>query len=320
MTCVLKTFEFIVLFKFLVAILLAIICIGLTANKIKKIIQLYFAINIIYGILVLASPDKAYAYMGDSVNYLNMTLTLGFCLTLSLVGTVINFFYNRYNNLLFSVCFSIFFFIVIMLFAARGVLLFPPLIAILIALLNRKTHNEKFIVFFIGLSICIGFAVQYFLNNASTYALAHMSNLFEKTEDESRLVVWSTAINAALDHLWIFWGGGINCIVKELGFYPHNIFLHILIDYGIIGCCGLIYITRVIFKRFLKFRKQQMSMNIKVIEIMCFAGYLYYLLTFCKSFSMYDSCPLLILMSFCLTIDNNEKEELRMKCHNMIDS
>lgn len=302
-TSVLFTGELVIFYKFLISILIAIFCIGFDSLHQKKVLIYFYIINISYGLLVLSSPQRVNSYLAGDVNYLNMTLTLGLCLTISLVGFVTFYYLNKKLVCLFYLIGGIFFFIVTMFFPARGVLLFPPLIAIYTAYVGRKNNMGKFVIFIVFLIVLILGAYQYFISTASEYALIHMTGLFENTEGESRIVVWKQSWNEIIDNLWIFFGGGLNKFQQEIGFYPHNIYLHILADFGILALVGFIYLTIKVFRCYKEetsvFKINTMSHGF--IYRLSFSSFFYYLLTFCKSFSMYDSCPLLIMMSFCLT-------------------
>ncbi len=298
-TCCIFTYEYSVFCKYLVAVIIGILCVGFDTNKIKYLFILFFFINLVYTLVVFKNLDRVYSYMTGSVNYLNMTLTLGLCLSLSLCTIVLRILKKTSNKLALSFILSIIFFIAILPFPARGVMLFPPFIAVIIALCNGKNHKKALLSIFIGLTVAISIGAYFFLQNASEYALIHMTNLFEDTEDESRVWVWTTAINAIVDNYWVFWGAGLNGFRSVMGFYPHNIFFHLLADTGFIGCLAFFSFVYYVIIKYIKKTKRICSSSMEEYQ-WCFIAFLYYLLTFCKSFSLYESCPLLIMMSLCL--------------------
>lgn len=251
----------------------------------------------------MANPTKVNAYMsGGEVNYLNMTLTLGLCLTFSLVNMVLYYYYSNYRRFFIAAGLSSLFFITLMAFAARGVLLFPPLIALFIAFSNSKRHKKKLVGIIILFCLLLIVAFFYFMNNASEYALAHMTGLVEDTEDESRLRVWARSIQAIIDNLWLFWGAGLNGFKEVMTFYPHNIFLHLLADFGIIPMLLFLYISFLVCRGYAKIHSIPLDFQKKYLNIITFAAFAYYLMTFSKSFSLYDCCPFLISISFCLKL------------------
>lgn len=301
-TAVIITSEYKIFFKFLISIFIALTCICLPSIIIKQLFKYTIIINIIYGILLLINPQKTDIYLGNgAINYLNMTLTLGLCLSLSLCEIINSFYKSLKKNIFKSFVLTIFFLFSVMQFPARGVMLFPPVIAIYIGLLDAKKHKSKFIAFIIVLSILLIGVVIYFLQNASEYALVHMTHLFENTEGESRVEVWTTSYHAIIDNFWLFFGAGLNGFDKNIGFYPHNIFFQFIADFGILSC--LIFLCFVIYalshyKRVIHTSRNQ---TLTHSYYYCYVSLIYYLLTFSKSFSMYDSCPLLIMLSLCLS-------------------
>lgn len=298
-TCCIFTYEFQILCKYLVAIIIAILCLGFEIKKIKSLFFIIFFINFIFTLKILSNIDFVYSYMAGSVNYLNMTLTLGLCLSLALSSVVLSILNKIRNRLLLFSSLTLFFFLAILPFPARGVMLFPPLIAIIIALINGKKHKLKLLSIFIGLAVIVLVGAYYFLQNASEYALIHMTNLFEDTEDESRIGLWATAFNAVFNNYWVFWGAGLNGFKLIMDFYPHNIFVHLLADTGFVGFIGFSIFVYYIIIKYINVGRRAPTDCAEAYH-WCFISFLYYLLTFCKSFSMYDSCPLLIMISLCL--------------------
>ena len=311
-TCCIFTHEYQVLFKFSVAIIMGILCLGYEIEKLKKLFLFILLINIVYSLTIFNSIERVYSYMSGSINYLNMTLTLGLCLSLSLASLVLCLLNKIRRRFILYGIFTITFFLAILPFPARGVMLFPPLIAIILALLNGRKHKLTLVSIFIGLVLLISIGAYFFIQNASEYALIHMTNLFEDTEDESRVGLWKTAIDAIFDNYWIFWGAGLNGFKSNMDFYPHNIFFHFLADIGFVGCIGFGIFVYYIIAKYFRLARRNYSICTEEYN-WCFIGFLYYLLTFSKSFSMYDSCPLLIMMSMCLCLMSSLKHSVVRK-------
>lgn len=305
-TCCVSTFDYTVFGKYSVAIIISILCVGFDKAKIGNLFVIVIFLNIIYTLSIITNIDRVYVYMSGSVNYLNMTLTLGLCLSLCVASVVLVILHKMKNKLLVLSILTVYFFIAILPFPARGVMLFPPFIAIVIALINGKKHKKTLLSIFLGLAIFIFVGAYFFIQNASEYALIHMTNLFEDTEDESRVGLWKTAIDAIFDNYWMFWGAGLNGFKSTMEFYPHNIFFHLLADTGFVGCIGFGIFVYYIIAKYFRLARNNYS-NCSEEYNWCFIGFLYYLLTFCKSFSMYDSCPLLIMMSMCLCLMSSLK-------------
>lgn len=309
-TCCISTYDYAVFGKYSVAIVISVLCLSFDKAKIKNLFFIVIFINIIYTLSIITNIDRVYAYMSGSVNYLNMTLTLGLCLSLCLASVVLIILHKMQNKLVVSIILTVFFFIAILPFPARGVMLFPPFIAIVIALINGKKHKKTLLSIFFGLAIFIFVGAYFFIQNASEYALIHMTNLFESTEEESRVGLWKTAIDAILDNFWIFLGAGLNGFKSTMDFYPHNIFFHFLADTGFVGCLGFSVFVYYIIAEYIK-KGRKICSNCSEEYHWCFIAFLYYLFTFCKSFSMYDACPLLIMMSLCLCFVVSNKTVIR---------
>ena len=237
-TCCIFTYEFTVFLKFLVAVSIAILCIGFDKRKIRHLFFLVLFINLVYSILIVSDIDRVNSYMSGSANYLNMTLTLGLCLSLCMSSVVLIILHKISNRIILFIALTFIFFPAILRFPARGVMLFPPLIAIVIALLNGRKQKLMLISILMGLAFVIAIGAYYFIQNASEYALVHMANLFENIEDESRVGLWIKVFDAIFQNYWVFVGAGLNGFTATMGFYPHNVFLHFLADTGFIGCLG----------------------------------------------------------------------------------
>lgn len=311
-TCTFITQEYATYIKLVIASITGWLCGGLNEQKIKKTYIIFFIINIIYALIILQSPDLVSNYMeGDEVNYLNMTLTLGLCFAFVLVDCIVSIYRNSLLSLTISLGLSVLFFISLMSFAARGVLIFPPLIALFFAFTLGKKHKGKLAIILCLFGILIVGAYIYFLQNASEYAMIHMMGLVENTEDESRLRVWSKAFLAIIDNLWIFWGAGLNGFKTIMDFYPHNIFVHIMADFGIIPFLIFVYVSIKVIQIYYFNNRYVVCKSTKYINIISFTAYLYYLMTFSKSFSFYDFMPLLISTSFCISIGYNTLHHLK---------
>lgn len=290
------------LVKFIVSTMIAGLCLSIPIKKIKSVLFSIVFINLVYSVLLLLYPERSDAYMQGDVNYLNITLTIGCALTICLAYFLYTYIVkNSFFGMVFSLSLSFFYFLILIRFAARGVLLFPPIIVLFLTTLFFKYHKLKTTTFIIILVIALLFVFNYFMQNASDYVTGRFLRMFEDTEDESRVYVWKNSISVIFDRYWFVLGGGINAFRENFDFYPHNIFIQYFGELGLLGIFSLIYCVVYIVKEIKSLvlyisRRRQESMTF----ICCFAGLLYYFLTFNKSFSIYDACPLQIM--FVLTI------------------
>ena len=249
--------------KFIVALILAFLCIFVPSDKIKAIGVYFVLLNIIYSI--------------------------------ALVSLLIAFFNKNLLLILCWISLSALFFISLLSFIARGVLIFPPIIALCMIPFIGKNHLRR-TIFILGISIVIGyFAIQYFMDLASDYGASRMLRLFEDAEEEDRFELWQQCSFIMIEKYWYFFGGGI-CAFSSTIYYPHNIFLQILGEFGIIPLIVFLYMIITLFLKFFKLNKH-VSTGGKWPLYFVFVGMLYYILTFSKSFSLYDALPLFIMMA-----------------------
>lgn len=289
------------LVKFIVSTVIAGLCISIPIKKIKIVLYLIVFINLAYSVLLLLYPDRSDAYMQGDANYLNVTLTIGCALTICLAYFLYTYIIkNSLFGMAVSLSLSVFYFLILMRFAARGVLLFPPVIVLFLTTLFFKYHKLKTTIFIIILAIGLLFVFNYFMQNASDYVTGRFLRMFEDTEDESRVYVWKKSIGMIFDQYWFVLGGGINAFRENFDFYPHNIFIQYFGELGFLGIFSLIYCVVYVVKEIKSLVLYISRHKESITFICCFAGLLYYFLTFNKSFSIYDACPLQIM--FVLTI------------------
>ena len=261
-----------------------------------------------YASALIINPGLADVAMGAGLNYLNATLPLGLALTLSLIKSL-NAISNKGGLVIsaFWLSISALFFVALVGFVARGVLLFPPLIAILMFIFMRKEHKYiawLLIPIFLGVLILF---YRYYMQNASDYAATRMMSLVESSDDEDRWALWSSAIKEIKDNYWYFVGGGIESFRynSTIHYYPHNIFIQVIGEYGLLGIIVSIMIIWNVVKGFVRSQVEANYLG-KSDLLYCVVGaFFYYTLTFSKSFSLYDGLPLFVFIALCLSIFYN---------------
>lgn len=289
------------LVKFIVSTVIAGLCISIPIKKIRIILFSIVFINLAYSILLLLYPDRIDIYMQGDANYLNVTLTIGCALTICLAYFLYTcIIKNSLWGMAISLSLSVFYFLILITFTARGVLLFPPIIVLLLTTLFFKYHKFKTTIFIIILAIGLLFVFNYFMQNASDYVTGRFLRMFEDTEDESRVYIWEKSISVIFERYWFVLGGGINAFRENFGFYPHNMFIQYFGELGFLGIFSLIYCVVYVVKEIKSLILYISRCPESITFICCLAGMLYYFLTFNKSFSIYDTCPLQIM--FVLTI------------------
>jgi O-antigen ligase len=285
----------IIFLKFCVTLVLAVSCISLSFDKIKKIKYYFLVINILYSIQCITTPSRIDSLLGDEMNYLNATLTLGFSLGIALVGLFEALFNNRLSLLIGWLLLAALFFISLLGFVARGVLLFPPIIAIAMIPLMGRGHRGKMLIVLGVAAMVILSSVHYYMNLASDYGASRMLSLFENPEEQDRIELWQQCTTIMIEKCWFVFGGGL-CVFSSAIYYPHNIFLQILGEFGVFPFIVFLYMLIVLFKHLymlIKIDKYKEKGTVFFLAV----GILYYILTFSKSFSLYDALPLFIMMA-----------------------
>lgn len=294
--------------KFILSLFIGILAVAVQPEKIKKVLLIVIIINIGYSILLLSRPSILGKTMGEGLNYLNATLPLGLALSLSLVR-IISLLVNKGRSIyvLLWLAVSLLFFVALLLFSARGVLLFPPLI-MLVTLLVMKKRNKLILWLLIPIIIAVLLlAYSFYINTASDYAVSRMFDLFESTDEEDRWELWSKSLHDIKDNLWFIFGGGIQAFEYNgsIKYYPHNIFIEVIGEYGILGIIISITLLWNIFTGYLRTRLSPCIANSNNIYYCVMGGFVYYTLTFCKSFSLYEGLPLFVFIGFCFSMFNS---------------
>lgn len=305
-------------FKFSVALVLSFLCLFVPYYKIRIIGVLFISINVIYSLFCLLMLDRVYSLLGDGMNYLNATLTLGFSFSISLVSFVWAIFNKKRIHMIWWLLLSALFLTSLLSFVARGVLIFPPLITLLMIPVMGRRHVGKTLVV-LCIALVIGYvAIQYFMDMTSEYGASRMLRLFEDAEEEDRFELWQQCTSIMLKKYWFLFGGGL-CAFSSAIYYPHNIFLQILGEFGIIPFGIFIYMLIMLFKFFFRLNKWT-GAGTKWSVFFVIVGIIYYLLTFSKSFSLYDALPLFIMMALMYSFYLGYKGEINNRKYETKDN
>ena len=291
--------------KFVLSLLIGVLSVAMPLEKIKRTLNWVIFINVAYSIILLLMPSLADKAMGAGLNYLNATLPLGLALTLTLIKSL-DAVSNKGGIIMSAVWIVIsgLYFLSLMGFVARGVMIFPPLIAVIMFLFMEKKHRYVAWLLIPVVAGVLYLCCVYYMSNASDYAMSRMTNLIESSEDEDRWELWSKALIEMGDRLWYIMGGGIDAFRynSSIRFYPHNIFIQVIGEYGLIGIIVSIMILWNVTKGFIKTRTIA-SMTGESVVLYCTMGaFVYYTLTFSKSFSLYDGLPLFVMIALCLSL------------------
>lgn len=271
-----KIFELAVLF------LVYFISREIKQENIKTIVYIIFFWGLLHSIFLIV--DRNYIYSAG-VNYLLMSFTIG----LSCCISYIKMFYN--NDIKSkAILLSIFIITWAGLFSmqSRAVFLFTLFYCATFPFFILK--GRKKIHFTVISSFILIFIIAYFYNdiihfyeNSKIYQ--RMSELQYDYQHEPRILTYSLFFDK-INEFWIS-GYGLNETSSNvykytIEKYPHNFILEFWSDFGLLG---------LIFSIFFAFFPLIFFLTKKFDEVMCISSliYLYYLMNFMKSFSIYDS-------------------------------
>ena len=309
--------------KLLILSMIAFECSFTEASRIKKIINGIIFLNIVYALLMIGKTERIYSFQNQGANYLTMTMTIGLSLTMC-ISKILTKLYERKNKkfltgmekniFLFQIIASCILFYALTLFTARSSLLFPILALVPFIFLESKFDRKKFIVVFIVACVIAYAGYQLFLNNAEEYILSRMQRLFTSMSEEDRWMIWGRCIELIINNKWYLFGGGINCFEQAIGYYPHNLYIQLVGEYGLIGVSASIgftyYLTISIFKKMGEVFLLYHNSDFKYYFFQIVTGCLYLWLTYMKSFTLYDSGPLLFFIGLCFSLCKYSGEEI----------
>ena len=300
--------------KFLI-IFLTMYCVSfVNINKVQKVLFYIIIIVLIYSLYILSHFDNSFLFM-LSTNYLTVTFPIGLSLSISLVYLIINIYENKKINSILLAIVSVIYFFVLIKFSARGSIIFPILVLLFYILLLKKNPIKYMRVLLIVILVAfVGYNL--YMNNVSEYDLSRMNRLFTNNSSESRWPLWHSYIDHCLNEGWFITGGGTYSSEKILGYYPHNLYMQICGEFGIIGIITCLIVTFIVIKEqvlaYLFSLKEKEFSNITTIFYLISGGLLYLFLVYMKSSSIYDSGVFFIFVSLalnCSSVVKNSKEK-----------
>lgn len=254
---------------FLILVFFAII---LPAQNIVKNISLSLIIwGATLSILQISIGIDYSSELGQT--YLTIGLPIGITLTLSLTYLFIaNSFLEK---LIFSLI-SILCLYAISLIKVRAILLFAILTSLSIALLIiflRKDTNvvKKWVLLFVFINVVL-LLTTFVISNIEFSQLYRLERLFNSPGSEPRLIIYHRAFDVIFNNP--IFGIGLGAIYQEIGIYPHNIFLEILLSVGIVGGAAIIPIIFIwlvcLFSSFRYFDKYRHCIGIGAASAVTF--------------------------------------------------
>lgn len=305
--------------KFLVSLIIALVASTFSQNKIKKLYTLIVVYNVVYCAVILYSPQKATQLMMQrGMNYLNITLTIGLLLSLSLCYVLLSYYSLSSRKTFFvSIAISAVALYTMTRFNSRGSILLPIISTGIILLMIAPNKPLRFFGAVLAFGGLVYFGFQIYVNNTSEYIHNRMLRLFRDTNSETRIDIWGNYVKNIIDRKWWIAGGGTNASRLELGYYPHNLYLQLIGEFGLIGLFAGVAVTVRIVRAIVyvqKFSRRSIRENFEISTIfyLTVSSVLYYWFTFMKSFSFYDACPLFVFCALLIKVESLMKQQEAM--------
>ena len=295
--------------KLVVTLIIAYCASKFSTENIKKTLAVVVVYTLFYSVILWSHTGRA-DWQTDTAtqNYLNLTTVLGGVFSILLCRLLLIIYgFTPPKSVIPTVGGIVLILLGLSKFTGRGPILLPVITACCIFLILAPMKPLKLYAVILAFAIVGVLVYSVFLRNVSTYFLERMERLFKNPESELRVSLWSRYIKEILNRHWYFIGGGAEASRIKLGYYPHNLYLQLIGEFGIIGILFGIVTTFLGVQNTLRFRAyvlwSRSSANTENEEtvFLCFSVMLYYFLTFMKSFSLFDAYPLFILYAFMLS-------------------
>ena len=197
--------------------------------------------------------------------------------------------------------------------SGRGPLIYP-LVTILLFWLLKLDYSAIFklkkLFNFLKVSVTLSFLGYLAVNNIQTrlsgWAIERYELMFTQIEQEPRIKLYKTALEAIINNPW---GYGLNGSDNIVGFYPHNIFLEILLSAGIFGLLPFLIFVVWYFRK-IRYAASQGSDNIPLAMVSC-----YLFLTWNTSFDLASSYVCIGSMAMFICSSTRTKKYKKITMH-----
>lgn len=296
--------------KLLIMLTIAILIIWMPIEKILETMQWSLLVCTVYVVYILTNSDYINTYLSRGSNYLILSLPIGLILTVMMARIVCIFFFEfSLKKMWIYILLCVLYFMALIKFSGRGSIIFPFIVVIILVMMLSKKNWGKFFLGIVILVLVVYVAFQAFLENADPYTVDRMLRLFNQNQrgEEDRWFIWNQYIEYVIHNGWYIFGGGTGASVEQLGFYPHNFYLQMIGEFGILGILISVYITIFIVKRELNtckliIKMKHLSDKYLMLHFEIIAGLLYLFLSYMKSFTIYDAGSFFIFIAFTIKI------------------
>lgn len=273
-------------------------------NTYKYSVYIIFIIGALHSLTVIF--NRSYVY-SSGVNYLLMSLMIALFTCFSLLAA----FYNK--NIILRIFFIILYIIgcsALFSMQSRATFIFVAIASVIIPNLYMN-HKQKLIFNMVALLI-ISFVVSFYISDIihfyeNSIIQQRMNSLIYDFKNEQRFITYGLYFEN-LDNFFVsgFGVGGTTAGIysNTVEKYPHNFILEFWSEFGLLGLFFSLHITFISIFNFLKYLGEPRGFwTLSIIFI-----YLFYMMNFMKSFSIYDSY--ILFLSFGLLANQGGLKEM----------
>lgn len=298
--------------KFILCLIVASMAATLNRQTRMVAIRISILISTLFAVYTILRYDRIYRTViySQAGSGLTITLPISFGLMLALIEILL----NRGKKLKIIAYFVsvIIQTVALLAFSARSNLIFPYIVFIILLLLDSRNNRRAVIRNIILLVIGIILFYYLFSRFANAKMVLRLTRLFTQYEDEPRVLLYRTYIKDIIENTRWLLGSGFGRsaeIIHSAGLrhnYPHNLILEFIGEGGIFGISLVITTTVELIRaeRFHVSNLNEIEWNMNAFATQAFflinGGFLFYLFSFFKSYSIYDGYQLFIFIGMIL--------------------
>jgi hypothetical protein len=301
------------LLKFAASLAVAFLAAQLDERQRVRTMQLTLGIGVFYALYATVEYPFIFPnYVVPKIfNYLDVTLPMGLSLAISLTLLLMGGESRREIALYFgAACMQM---LGLLQYSARGNLLFPLLVVLLLlgvmAVVDRRQRLRNLALIGIIIVAAAGFILLF----ANSRLLRRLTSLISSPGEEKRLALFCHYCHSIATPKTLLLGLGFGQsrgILLAGGFeysYPHNFALELVGELGLAGI-ALLVTSLVVMIRSVRIhlrkisQRQEGSLFLKSF-LFSSAGFLYYLMNFSKSYSIFDGYQLFIFVALLAVVD-----------------
>ncbi len=307
--------------KFIICLMVAWFASTISVKTRLYAIRVSTLISTLYGVYVLSRNDYIYRRIISTHirNRLDVTLPIGLGLMFALVGILI----SRETRLLcmyYIMCAAVQT-VALLSFAARGNLIFPFATFLVLLFTDSRLNRRKV---FQNLLLILGAAIAFvflFYRYANSRLVTRMMRLFMETEEEGRVSLYKSYITSIIQHTYFLIGSGFGSsaqILENLGYlgfrYPHNLFLELIGEGGVFGISFILVVIVELQKKYKRIIREIRNINWDPFDAytqhfyLISGGLLFYLMSYSKSYSIYNGYQLFIFIGMVLSCYSRMRE------------